>query len=66
MIWISTIFKTFRLGVIVFILSYYLGIFLFLLSDLTNGTHSIEENLDEDGVSENFINYFGIDEMTSR
>jgi hypothetical protein len=42
-------------------LSYYIGIFLFLISDLTTDIHTVKNDLDDDGVGNNFISYFGLD-----
>lgn len=53
---IQTLFKTLRLIVIIFMVSYFLGLFFYIFADLTNDIQKVAD-------SENFIDYFGINEL---
>lgn len=50
---IQTLFKTFRLIVIIFLLSYYLGMLFYIFSDVTNDIPPFERHIEY----ENFIDY---------
>ena len=53
MILLQTVFKTFRLIVIIFMVSYFLGLIFYIFADLTN----------ENAKDENFIEHFQINDM---
>lgn len=65
-IWIKTIFKTVRLIVIIFMISYYAGMIFYIFCDLTNNIAIIADDYDEGNqVYNNFIQFFDIDKETS-
>ena len=63
---ISTIIKMIRLAIILILISFYIGIIFFILADLTNDFPSVARHVDSDDVGENFIEYFGFNEMQFR
>ena len=59
---ISYAFKTFKLIIIIFMISYFLGIFFYIFSDLTRRLHMVTDS----GSGENFIEYFGIESKSTQ
>jgi hypothetical protein len=64
MIWIQTVFKLIRLAIIIVMISYFAGTFFFIIADLTNDMHVVSRHVTDDGFGHNFIEFFGIDQMT--
>ena len=63
-IYIKNFFQTFRLIIIVFLVSYYVGIFFYIFADLTNDIEKVAEKYDDsdDGpIYANFIMYNGLE-----
>jgi hypothetical protein len=56
-IYIQTGFKTLRLVVIIFMVSYFLGLIFYIFADLTNDIEAVAQN-------QNFIEYFKIEDMS--
>ena len=59
-IWISIIFKVFRMLVLIAVISYYFGTFFFIFSDLTCNTYLAEKNEDE---VDHFVEAYGLDQF---
>lgn len=55
-IWVRTLFKTFRLIVIIFMISYYIGMLFYIFCDLTNNIPIVAQHYDEGNEAyNNFI-----------
>ena len=55
---ISYLIKTIKLVILIFLVSYFLGIIFYIFCDITRNFESVKK-------SEDFITYFGFEEMTS-
>jgi hypothetical protein len=62
-IWIQTIFKTFRLVIIIFLISYYLGMLFYVFSDIMNDIPPFPGDTHE---MENFMTYNSMDAYSSK
>ena len=60
--WIDRAFKTFRLVIILFLISYFLGIMTYISFDLANNIEKDHDPQDSSINHENFISFFKIDE----
>ena len=62
-IWIKNFFETFRLIIIVFLFSYYIGMLFYIFADLTNDIDIVAQQFD-DSKHANFIMFNGLDQKT--
>ena len=64
-IWIKNFFETFRLIIIVFLFSYYIGMFFYIFADLTNDIDRVAQQYDDSNDAHaNFIMFNGLEQKT--
>jgi hypothetical protein len=64
MIWIQTIFKTARLGIIIIMISYFVGTFFFIIADIASKDKVEHDHDADDKAQSDYINFFKLDELT--
>ena len=60
-IWIKNFFQTFRLIIIVFLFSYFIGMFFYIFADITNDSERVADQYDDSNDAHaNFVMFFGL------